>query len=230
MKTSNDLSFLIFILFLSLCRFMLFHWSNKNNINISSKSPSNKIFISNEYPLYFRNLVELLACSSLPRKEPVEIEKDRRISFIIILYLNQEIFIFGISRKCRISQMVSNQFKFWTSKYNYFLYFQVTEVTTFDKSKLKKTETNEKNTLPTQETIEQEAGNINWKYFNFEYIEESLVSLIDSSSVMTPLPSHLDFDYIPPTQPTPDELNWIIPTGIFLPEQRLVKGLRTGWT
>jgi len=57
--------------------------------------------------------------------------------------------------------MVSNQFKFWTSKYNYFLYFQVTEVTTFDKSKLKKTETNEKNTLPTQETIEQEAGNIN---------------------------------------------------------------------
>ncbi|XP_053733927.1 thymosin beta-4 [Synchiropus splendidus] len=32
----------------------------------------------------------------------------------------------------------------------------VSEVTTFDKSKLKKTETDEKNTLPTKETIEQE--------------------------------------------------------------------------
>ncbi|XP_076603799.1 thymosin beta-4 [Chaetodon auriga] len=32
----------------------------------------------------------------------------------------------------------------------------VGEVTTFDKSKLKKTETQEKNTLPTKETIEQE--------------------------------------------------------------------------
>ncbi|XP_040913373.1 thymosin beta-4 [Toxotes jaculatrix] len=32
----------------------------------------------------------------------------------------------------------------------------ITEVTTFDKSKLKKTETQEKNTLPTKETIEQE--------------------------------------------------------------------------
>jgi len=32
----------------------------------------------------------------------------------------------------------------------------VTEVTTFDKSKLKKTETQEKNPLPTKETIEQE--------------------------------------------------------------------------
>ncbi|XP_018543555.1 thymosin beta-12 [Lates calcarifer] len=32
----------------------------------------------------------------------------------------------------------------------------VTEVTTFDKTKLKKTETQEKNTLPTKETIEQE--------------------------------------------------------------------------
>ncbi|XP_071389571.1 thymosin beta-12-like [Centroberyx affinis] len=32
----------------------------------------------------------------------------------------------------------------------------VAEVTSFDKSKLKKTETAEKNTLPTKETIEQE--------------------------------------------------------------------------
>ncbi|XP_014899990.1 thymosin beta-b-like [Poecilia latipinna] len=32
----------------------------------------------------------------------------------------------------------------------------ITEVTTFDKTKLKKTETQEKNTLPTKETIEQE--------------------------------------------------------------------------
>ncbi|KAM9347099.1 thymosin beta-4 [Symphorus nematophorus] len=32
----------------------------------------------------------------------------------------------------------------------------VAEVTTFDKTKLKKTETHEKNTLPTKETIEQE--------------------------------------------------------------------------
>ncbi|XP_008398737.1 thymosin beta-4 [Poecilia reticulata] len=32
----------------------------------------------------------------------------------------------------------------------------VAEVTTFDKTKLKKTETQEKNTLPTKETIEQE--------------------------------------------------------------------------
>lgn len=32
----------------------------------------------------------------------------------------------------------------------------ITEVTTFDKTKLKKTETEEKNTLPTKETIEQE--------------------------------------------------------------------------
>uniref|UniRef100_A0A3B4ZQH8 Thymosin beta n=2 Tax=Stegastes partitus TaxID=144197 RepID=A0A3B4ZQH8_9TELE len=32
----------------------------------------------------------------------------------------------------------------------------VTEVENFDKSKLKKTETQEKNTLPTKETIEQE--------------------------------------------------------------------------
>ncbi|XP_070770280.1 thymosin beta-4 [Enoplosus armatus] len=32
----------------------------------------------------------------------------------------------------------------------------VNEVTTFDKTKLKKTETQEKNTLPTKETIEQE--------------------------------------------------------------------------
>jgi len=32
----------------------------------------------------------------------------------------------------------------------------VSEVTSFDKGKLKKTETQEKNTLPTKETIEQE--------------------------------------------------------------------------
>ncbi|XP_054888043.1 thymosin beta-4 [Poeciliopsis prolifica] len=32
----------------------------------------------------------------------------------------------------------------------------IAEVTTFDKTKLKKTETQEKNTLPTKETIEQE--------------------------------------------------------------------------
>ncbi|CAI5655924.1 thymosin beta-4 [Astatotilapia calliptera] len=32
----------------------------------------------------------------------------------------------------------------------------VTEVTTFDKTKLKKTETQEKNPLPTKEVIEQE--------------------------------------------------------------------------
>jgi len=32
----------------------------------------------------------------------------------------------------------------------------VSEVASFDKSKLKKTETAEKNTLPTKETIEQE--------------------------------------------------------------------------
>lgn len=32
----------------------------------------------------------------------------------------------------------------------------VSEVTAFDKTKLKKTETAEKNTLPTKETIEQE--------------------------------------------------------------------------
>jgi len=32
----------------------------------------------------------------------------------------------------------------------------ISEVTKFDKSKLKKTETQEKNTLPTKETIEQE--------------------------------------------------------------------------
>lgn len=32
----------------------------------------------------------------------------------------------------------------------------VSEVTSFDKTKLKKTETQEKNTLPTKETIEQE--------------------------------------------------------------------------
>ncbi|XP_030614116.1 thymosin beta-4 [Archocentrus centrarchus] len=32
----------------------------------------------------------------------------------------------------------------------------VNEVTTFDKTKLKKTETQEKNPLPTKETIEQE--------------------------------------------------------------------------
>uniref|UniRef100_Q7M4H8 Thymosin beta n=1 Tax=Arbacia punctulata TaxID=7641 RepID=Q7M4H8_ARBPU len=32
----------------------------------------------------------------------------------------------------------------------------VSEVSTFDKSKLKKTETQEKNTLPTKDTIEQE--------------------------------------------------------------------------
>lgn len=32
----------------------------------------------------------------------------------------------------------------------------VAEVTTFDKTKLKKTETKEKNPLPTKETIEQE--------------------------------------------------------------------------
>lgn len=32
----------------------------------------------------------------------------------------------------------------------------IQEVTTFDKSKLKKTETKEKNTLPTKETIQQE--------------------------------------------------------------------------
>ncbi|XP_077584414.1 thymosin beta-4 [Stigmatopora nigra] len=32
----------------------------------------------------------------------------------------------------------------------------VDEVTKFDKTKLKKTETQEKNTLPTKETIEQE--------------------------------------------------------------------------
>jgi hypothetical protein len=32
----------------------------------------------------------------------------------------------------------------------------VSEVTTFDKSKLKKTDTQEKNPLPTKETIEQE--------------------------------------------------------------------------
>lgn len=32
----------------------------------------------------------------------------------------------------------------------------VSEVTTFDKTKLKKTETQEKNPLPTKETIEQE--------------------------------------------------------------------------
>ncbi|XP_067372468.1 thymosin beta-4 [Channa argus] len=32
----------------------------------------------------------------------------------------------------------------------------VDEVATFDKSKLKKTQTEEKNTLPTKETIEQE--------------------------------------------------------------------------
>ena len=32
----------------------------------------------------------------------------------------------------------------------------VSEVTTFDKTKLKKTETEEKNLLPTKETIEQE--------------------------------------------------------------------------
>ncbi|XP_023192318.1 thymosin beta-12-like [Xiphophorus maculatus] len=32
----------------------------------------------------------------------------------------------------------------------------ITEVTTFDKTKLKKTETQEKNTLPTKETIDQE--------------------------------------------------------------------------
>ena len=35
-------------------------------------------------------------------------------------------------------------------------FFSVTEVMNFDKSKLKKTETVEKNTLPTQETIQQE--------------------------------------------------------------------------
>lgn len=32
----------------------------------------------------------------------------------------------------------------------------ITEVKTFDKTKLKKTETQEKNTLPTKETIKQE--------------------------------------------------------------------------
>jgi len=32
----------------------------------------------------------------------------------------------------------------------------MTEVASFDKTKLKKTETQEKNTLPTKETIEQE--------------------------------------------------------------------------
>ncbi|XP_068165310.1 thymosin beta-12 [Antennarius striatus] len=32
----------------------------------------------------------------------------------------------------------------------------ISEVTTFDKTKLKKTETQEKNPLPTKETIEQE--------------------------------------------------------------------------
>jgi len=32
----------------------------------------------------------------------------------------------------------------------------VSEVASFDKTKLKKTETSEKNTLPTKETIEQE--------------------------------------------------------------------------
>jgi hypothetical protein len=32
----------------------------------------------------------------------------------------------------------------------------VSEVSSFDKSKLKKTDTTEKNTLPTKETIEQE--------------------------------------------------------------------------
>ncbi|KAM9804746.1 thymosin beta-4 [Neosynchiropus ocellatus] len=32
----------------------------------------------------------------------------------------------------------------------------VSEVTSFDKTKLKKTDTQEKNTLPTKETIEQE--------------------------------------------------------------------------
>ncbi|XP_049451142.1 thymosin beta-4 [Epinephelus fuscoguttatus] len=32
----------------------------------------------------------------------------------------------------------------------------ISEVTSFDKSKLKKTETEEKNTLPTKEIIEQE--------------------------------------------------------------------------
>ncbi|KAG5845273.1 hypothetical protein ANANG_G00137030 [Anguilla anguilla] len=32
----------------------------------------------------------------------------------------------------------------------------ISEVTSFDKTKLKKTETSEKNTLPTKETIEQE--------------------------------------------------------------------------
>uniref|UniRef100_A0A3B4WBG0 Thymosin beta n=1 Tax=Seriola lalandi dorsalis TaxID=1841481 RepID=A0A3B4WBG0_SERLL len=34
----------------------------------------------------------------------------------------------------------------------------VTEVTTFDKTKLKKTETQEKNTLPTKESIERKRG------------------------------------------------------------------------
>nr|AUC65345.1 thymosin beta-4 [Trachinotus ovatus] len=32
----------------------------------------------------------------------------------------------------------------------------ISDVTSFDKTKLKKTETQEKNTLPTKETIEQE--------------------------------------------------------------------------
>jgi hypothetical protein len=35
----------------------------------------------------------------------------------------------------------------------------VSEVTSFDKSKLKKTDTEEKNTLPTKETIDQEKKN-----------------------------------------------------------------------
>jgi hypothetical protein len=35
----------------------------------------------------------------------------------------------------------------------------VSEVTSFDKSKLKKTDTEEKNTLPTKETIDQEKQN-----------------------------------------------------------------------
>ena len=35
----------------------------------------------------------------------------------------------------------------------------VSEVASFDKSKLKKTETKEKNPLPTKETIEQEKNN-----------------------------------------------------------------------
>lgn len=52
------------------------------------------------------------------------------------------------------------------------------EVTSFDKTKLKKTETQEKNPLPSQETIEQEKKASSWtrKLHHALYIPQALPS------------------------------------------------------